>query len=109
MKANLSIDIDDADRNLLANFLDGKQSKRLATRKEVTGVCTALFEQHMAAVKEQMADSPSVQSKADAPSVQSKAEQASRLSQIDPEDRLILKDKPLAYVRGWNRVKHRAG
>jgi len=107
MKANMSIEIDDADRNLLANFLDGKQSKRLATRKEVTGICTALFEQHMAAVKEQTEDS--VQSKADSSPVQSKAEQASRLSQIDPEDRRILKDKPLAYVRGWNRVKHRAG
>jgi len=35
MKVNVKLDIDDRERDVLANFIDGKITKRLATRKDV--------------------------------------------------------------------------
>lgn len=36
MKTNVSIELTDEQRDLLANYFDGKETKRLATRKEIT-------------------------------------------------------------------------
>ncbi len=35
MKTNVALNLDDQDRNSLANFIDGKKSARLATRAEI--------------------------------------------------------------------------
>lgn len=42
MKVNVPIKIDDEARNNLAQVIDGKPTKRLATRKEVNEVCQGL-------------------------------------------------------------------
>ena len=42
MKTNVSLELDDQDRNTLANFIDGKKSARLATRTEVVEVSRSL-------------------------------------------------------------------
>lgn len=41
MKTNVSINLSDEQRSRLADLLDGKQTKRLATRKEVAALVTA--------------------------------------------------------------------
>ena len=42
MKVNIGIELDDGQRDCLADWLDGKTSKRLATRKDVVGMVDAL-------------------------------------------------------------------
>lgn len=44
MKVNLSVEIDDAQRNRLAQLIDGKTNKRLATRDEVRAFVEQLIE-----------------------------------------------------------------
>lgn len=49
MKVNVNIEIDDARRNALAQLLDGKPVKRMATRDEVRDLVVALIESLAAA------------------------------------------------------------
>ena len=44
MKVNINLEIDDARRNRLAQVLDGKAVKRIATRDEVRDFVNALIE-----------------------------------------------------------------
>ncbi len=43
MKVNLGLEIDDAERDALADYIDGKETKRLATRKDIVALVEALF------------------------------------------------------------------
>jgi hypothetical protein len=44
MNVNCKISLTDADRNRLAQLIDGKQTKRLATRKDVNEFITGCIE-----------------------------------------------------------------
>ena len=43
MKVNVGIELTDEQRNALADWLDGKQTKRLATRRDVNELVTGLL------------------------------------------------------------------
>ena len=92
MKTNVAIELTDEQRSILADALDGKSSKRLATRKEVAAVCRGFIE---AVLKEHLETAT--------------AEPicANTLEVADPEDRELLRGKAPGYIRGWNMVKRK--
>jgi hypothetical protein len=94
MKTNVSIELNDLQRNQLACLIDRKIVKRLATRKEVVALC----EQHIAGLIEQASD-PGISK----PYPESKVYHD--LYHVDPEDEALLKGKCAGYIRGWNSVK----
>lgn len=49
MKTNVSIELTDEQRDMLANVIDGKASKRLATRADVNALVQGLIDQCLAA------------------------------------------------------------
>lgn len=102
MKTNVSIELTDEQRSTLANIIDGKSNKRLATRKEVVDLCT----QYIAGlVGENASEAPS--------EPQNRVVLATCQNNFDPsltpdaEDRQRLAGKSAGYIRGWNMVKHR--
>ncbi len=102
MKTNVAIEINDTDRRLLANLIDGKSSARKIKRAEVVELCR----QHIAGLVAQATDNP-------AQIINDHNANPGRMIgdsiyNIDPEDHHILHDKPAGYVRGWNTVKRSA-
>ena len=96
MKVNISIELTDEQRSLLADVIDGKINKRLATRKEVRELCQrhmgGLVRSNLAAKTGEDRIGPNLP--------------PSDLYSIDPGDRELMgqPDNP-HYVRGWNIVK----
>ena len=79
---------------LLANKIDGKETKRKATRKEVNELCrrdmaALVFEQE---AREQGTTSTSHYEK---------------WSTAEPEDERLLKGKSRGYIYGWNKAKYK--
>ena len=100
MKTNVSIELTDEQRSTLANIIDGKTNKRMATRKEVVDLCT----QYIASlIGESAQEAPS---KPQTRVVRPTNPSLNPSLQIDPEDRNRLEGKSAGYIRGWNMVKH---
>lgn len=95
MKTNVSIELTDTQRNILAALLDGKETKRLATRADINTVCTKLIEDLLTEAVEASLESLG------------SAEPVESLESIDPEDRVALAGKSIGHIRGWNQVKRR--
>ena len=93
MKTNVPIELTDDQRSRLADLIDGKSSKRKATRKEVIALC----QQHIGGLVSQC------ELRGEMPTRHEWDQNPVYL--IDPEDMAFLKDKPAGYVRGWNLVK----
>lgn len=89
MKTNVAIELDDQNRRVLANLIDGKTSQRLCTRKEVCeltqGSIDALCAQPIASYETSVSNTD--------------------LLIIDPEDKAILDGKSPSYIIGWNKKK----
>jgi hypothetical protein len=100
MKANVAIEINDEDREVLANLLDGKVTKRKATRQDIVALC----EQHIGALVNQARTSNIVKTLEPKPTL---GGTENDLLRIDPEDQAVLAGKPESYIIGWNRVKRR--
>ncbi len=96
MKTNVSIELTDQERCVLADMIDGKRTKRLATRAEVVAIC----QQHVGGLLVQEATQDYDLPKAGV--------NRSDLYRVDPEDEHILRGKPDGYIFGWNRVKRGA-
>lgn len=104
MKANVAIEINDLERSLLADLIDGKVTKRMATRADIVRLC----EQHIGGLIEQSDCSVIVPTPFEATRTRVASTNPidnNPLTRIDPEDAVILSGKPEAYVIGWNRVK----
>ena len=101
MKTNVSIELTDAERDMIANKLDGKVSKRLATRKDIVQAChdyiSSLLLDGTSEIAREILREPPAQCQ----------DFDDQLSRIDPEDRVALEGKPDGYIRAWNRVKNR--
>ena len=116
MKTNVSINLNDTERRLLADFIDNKKTNRLATRAEIIAIARLAIERSLLAevgpsdiydlsatlsaaliakIRDNPADSlcPCLPNQAETP---------------DPEDAEYLADKSPGHVRGWNQVKHEA-
>ncbi len=89
MITTIQIELSDHARDHLADMIDQRASKRLATRKEIRAIC----HQHIAGLISQQADALGIQ-RSPAP-----------LRVIDPEDATMLRGKPASYIRGWNQEK----
>jgi hypothetical protein len=104
MKANISIEINDEDRDKLANLMDGKVTKRMVTRKDIVQLCN----QHIGGLLQQAHESVIVKTAVAVPErqpVNAQGQHDNRYSRIDPEDQALLTGKDPSYIRGWNQVK----
>jgi hypothetical protein len=100
MKTNVSIELNDEARDVLANLMDDKDTSRLATRKDVVALC----EQHIGGLVATAEDYTYE------PEVTDEAIMSSDLYTIDPGDRaLMARPDDDSYVRGWNQVKRSKG
>ena len=93
MKTVIKIDLDDEALTMLANKIDGKVTKRKATRNEVIEVTTRAVQ---GLVHHELA----------ARSGANSLSQFERYSVADPEDAAILAGKSKGFIYGWNKVKH---
>jgi hypothetical protein len=101
MKTNVLIELDDVQLSALANLIDGKTTKRKATRKDVVSLC----QQHIGGLLEQQAD--------ESIDIVDKIKHINRpetrdIYRADPEDEVFLDGADPGYVRGWNMVKRGA-
>jgi hypothetical protein len=100
MKTNVSIELSDEERGLLADFLDNNETTRLATRKEITVIATA----HIAGLVAMVGNSePS-----GAIEMISAGRPASDIYKARANERRLMAhpDNP-SYVRGWNLASTR--
>ena len=105
MKTNVSIELTDEQRNALAVAIDGKQSKRLATRAELGALCRLFVE---AVIEHEAEQAPCQPGRLFSEPVEA-SEPRGSLHIADAEDRASLAGKPVGYVVGWNKVKRRLG
>ena len=117
MKTNLGIELTDDERDALANLIDGKDTTRLATRKEIT----AIAQQHIGGLARK-AESDSFEDVYDedqnpppAPEVLDRetggwiphpAGDLYRVDHTDPLTRTMAQPDDPSYVRGWNQVRN---
>ena len=99
MKTNVSIELDERDLDLFADILDGKQTKRTATRKEITAfvkgcVASMVAQGNTALIPLHQRDIIDV----GATTLPSSAVP-------DAEDIELLRGRAPSYVMGWNKVK----
>lgn len=95
MKTNVAIELNDDQRNKLANVIDRKVTKRLATRKEISDFCRGSID---SALVER--DAPIVSGCA----VRQVVRTSVRTTPY-PEDEKRLAGKSTSYVIGYNKVK----
>ena len=99
MKTNVSIELNPEQLDYLATLIDGKVTKRQATRKDVTN----LVEQFIGAT---VARAEFTGGKAGTPEdIANYKPLSNDLYQIDPEDKEFLLGKDSSFIRGWNQVK----
>ena len=82
MKTNVSVDLDDVGRNVLACYIDGEPTKRLATRKDINNFLSGCI---YAALQ-----TPTVSEER-----QSEEDEIKRLQNAGFDD---------SYIRGWMQV-----
>ncbi len=98
MKTKVSIELDENDRDVLANLIDQNDTKRLASRNDIVSLC----EQHIGGLVS-MGQAWTFEEEQDEADDE---RYASDLYDIDDGDRPMMgsPDDP-SYVRGWNQVK----
>lgn len=108
MKTNLGIELTDDQRDALANMIDGKDTPRMATRKEIT----AIAQNHLGgmarkAEAETFEDVEESDQEA-AALIVSGVPVAGDLYVVDltdPLSRTMAHPADPSYVRGWNQVR----
>ena len=94
MKTNIGIELDDHQRDLLANYFDGKVSKRLATRRDMTEFvmgCVNMAIQNAMGGETQVAAATAL--------TPAEEREVKRLRATGAND---------SYIRGWIQVMRRA-
>ena len=98
MKTNLGIELTDDERDALANLIDGKDTTRLATRKEIT----AMVVQHIGGMC-RFAESSTFDEVAEEDG--SPKGDLYVIDMDDPLSKTMAKPEDPSYIRGWNQVK----
>ena len=105
MKTNLGIELTDDQRDALANLIDGKDTTRLATRKEITAIAQnhigGLCRHAEAATFEEVHE----EDKAMEVNPVGPTGALYVVDDTDPLSRTMAKPDDPSYVRGWNQVK----
>ena len=105
MKTNLGIELTDDERDALANLIDGKDTTRLATRKEIS----AIAQNHIGG----LARRAEAETYEDVHSEDHDARPLAAdnpiyvIDESDPLTRAMADPDNPSYVRGWNTVKAR--
>ena len=112
MKTNVSIELTDDQRDALATMIDGKDTTRLATRKEIT----AIAQNHiggMARVAEADAFEDVYEDDQEAAALVKAGIPPDGdlyvVDHTDPLTRTMAKPDDPSYIRGWNQVKKAGG
>ncbi len=109
MRTNIHIETTDEERSLLANLIDGKEKKRLASRAEIVELCqlhiAALINQSNAATFKTIADTSGVP-EAQEVNPDGVSWKKHPWYTPDPEDAALLHGKDPEYIFGWNKGKH---
>ncbi len=104
MNTNLgSIELTDDQRDALANQIDGKETARLATRKEIV----AIAQRHLGGVA-RAAESDTFEDVYEEDTEQAAFDPKGPLYTVDTSDpltRTMAKPDDPSYVRGWNQVR----
>ena len=111
MKTNVSINLNDAERSILANFIDNKKTKRLATRAEIVAIARSSIERVLIAEADRVDEIDDLIDPISATLYTHYRDNPISINQAetpDPEDAEHLADKSPGHVRGWNQVKHEA-
>ena len=111
MKTNLGIELTDDERDALANLIDGKDTTRLATRKEIT----AIAQQHVGGLA-RVAEAKTFEDVEDEdaagksivadPAVHLTPSDLYVVDESDPLTRTMAQPDDPSYVRGWNQVRN---
>ncbi len=105
MKTNLGIELTDDERDALANLIDGKDTTRLATRKEIT----AIAQRHIGGMARhaEALTFEEVEEEDQDPGVQvGSTGDLYRVDMDDPLSRTMAKPEDPSYVRGWNQARN---
>ena len=101
MKTNVPIETSNDALVVLANLIDGKVTKRRATRNDIIMLCQL----HLAGLVQETSDSVITSSM----KVVSESFVIPRpWNTPDEEDQLLLQGKSEQYIYGWNKVKHQS-
>jgi len=108
MKTNLGIELTDDERDALANLIDGKDTTRLATRKEIT----AIAQKHLGGLA-RVAEAATFEDVEDEDTEGSARTYEDGtptgvlyvVDHTDPLTRTMAKPDNPSYVRGWNQAR----
>jgi len=100
MKTNVSIELSDEERRALADVIDGKVSKRLATRAEVVEICR----RHIAGLTRASISSADAKKVGEVIARQP-ANDLYTIDESDPLSAAIARPNDPGYIYGWNKVK----
>ncbi len=99
MKTNVSISLNETERSILADFIDNKKTKRLATRAEIVALARSSIERVLIAETDQVVEAIHKINSG------TRSDETNEAETIDPEDAEHLAGKSPGHVRGWNQVK----
>jgi hypothetical protein len=108
MKTNISMELNDQERSLIADVIDGKQTKRLATRAEICELAIKTIGGYLEDTRERTGNPASVILQRDNPDPTITRTPLSRikdLSRIHPGEERLLAGKSEGYIIGWNRAR----
>lgn len=101
MKTIVPITLDNAQLTAISNLIDGKVSKRTATRAEIIAIC----ESHIGGLLGQVIDhGPNEQQKVNPSIDEMRSTSLYDIDHSDPLTKTMARTDP-GYVRGWNTVR----
>jgi len=102
MNLHLQLELDDYQLIQMGNILDGKKSKRKATKSEVIDLLTGAIDFFTFDEDDDLPEKIRPRK----PGGKMKVSLQSLLV-VDKEDAVLLRGKSANYITGWNRVKRR--
>ena len=100
MKTNVPVELTDLERNMLAQIIDGKQSQRTVSRKEVNEIVRGCFDSLVHRFEKAAGEHNSQ-------ALTARRDTQADLLLADPEDAEELRGKSGSYIIGWNKAKAR--
>jgi hypothetical protein len=104
MKTNVSVDLNDVGRNVLACYIDGEPTKRLATRKDINNFLSACIDAALDTTIQTPTVSEGPRQKIPIQLEWESPGEVERQSEEDEIKRLQNAGFDDSYIRGWMQV-----
>ena len=107
MKTNVSVELTDEERDAIATVIDGKSTKRLATRADIVELVTKFIAGFAAdsSYKAGKAVPETAKFKADPTITRVGASKLRELYRVREGEEALLRGKSESYIRGWNSAR----